>query len=120
MALAELEKPYLLDATVVDRFRADGFVRLPNVLSAEVLAEIGPDIDNLVQQRNKLADVPLEERTLYHQAFIQVCNLWRDSKRPCVNWHLASGSLGLPPSCWASAACGCGTTKRSTRSPPAV
>ena len=81
MALAELERPYLLDATVVDRFRADGFVRLPNVLSAEVLAEIGPDIDHLVQQRNKLADVPLEERTLYDQAFIQVCNLWRDSER---------------------------------------
>lgn len=56
-------------------------MRLPNVLSAETLAEFGPDIDRVVQQRNKLADVPLAERSLYNQAFIQVCNLWRDSER---------------------------------------
>jgi ectoine hydroxylase-related dioxygenase (phytanoyl-CoA dioxygenase family) len=81
MALAELDKPYLLDEAVIDRFRADGFVRLPNVLSAEVLAEFGPEIDRLVENRNRLANIPLEERTLYDKAFIQVCNLWRESER---------------------------------------
>jgi ectoine hydroxylase-related dioxygenase (phytanoyl-CoA dioxygenase family) len=81
MGLVEFDAPYLLDEAVVGRFQADGFVRLPNVLSAEVLAEVGPGIDRLVEQRNKLAGIPLEERSLYDQAFIQVCNLWKDSER---------------------------------------
>ena len=81
MAWAELDEPYALDEAVVDRFGADGFVRLPNVLSAEMLADVGPDVDRLVEQRNKLAGVPLEQRSLYDRAFIQVCNLWRDSER---------------------------------------
>ncbi|MEX2093069.1 MAG: phytanoyl-CoA dioxygenase family protein [Pirellulales bacterium] len=81
MARVEFDEPYLLDEAVIDRFRADGFVRLPHVLSAEVLAEFGPAVDRLVEQRNKLADVPLEDRSLYQQAFIQVCNLWKDSER---------------------------------------
>jgi len=71
----------LLDEAVVARFRADGFARLPDVFSAGTLAEFSPEIDRLVQQRNKLADVPLEERSLYDQAFVQVFNLWRDSDR---------------------------------------
>jgi ectoine hydroxylase-related dioxygenase (phytanoyl-CoA dioxygenase family) len=81
LASAELDEPYLLDEAVVDRFRADGFARLPNVLSAETLGEFVPEIDRLVDERNSLANIPLEERTLYDKAFIQVCSLWRESER---------------------------------------
>src|SRR4029077_4089892 len=61
----------------------DGFARLLNVLSAETLAEFAPEIDRIVAERNRLASIPLEERTLYDKAFIQVCNLWRESERVC-------------------------------------
>ena len=58
------------------RFREDGFIRLPNVLSPETLAEYAPDINRVVDENNRLKDVPFEKRTLYDQAFVQVMNIW--------------------------------------------
>jgi ectoine hydroxylase-related dioxygenase (phytanoyl-CoA dioxygenase family) len=81
MSVFDLDEPYPLDEATIARFRADGFVRLPNVLSAETLVGFAPEIDRLVDERNNLAAIPLQERTLYQQAFVQVCNLWRDSDR---------------------------------------
>ena len=80
MATDELNTPYALDDQVVERFRADGFVHLKGVLSADVLARYAPELDQLVEARNRLKDVPLEERSLYDQAFLQVMNLWRESE----------------------------------------
>jgi ectoine hydroxylase-related dioxygenase (phytanoyl-CoA dioxygenase family) len=78
MADSELDIPYALDASAIERFRADGFVRLPSVLSAETLAQYAPELDQMVDERNRLKDVPLEKRSLYDQAFLQVMNLWRE------------------------------------------
>lgn len=80
MADDELNTPYVLEAHAIDRFRNDGFVRLSNVLSAETLARYAPELDRLVDKRNRLKDVPLEKRSLYDQAFLQVMNLWRESE----------------------------------------
>ena len=80
MATDELNLPYALDDEVIERFRADGFVHLKGVLSADVLARYAPELDRLVEARNRLKDVPLEERSLYDQAFVQVMNLWRESE----------------------------------------
>jgi ectoine hydroxylase-related dioxygenase (phytanoyl-CoA dioxygenase family) len=77
----ELDTPYALDPATIRRFREDGFIRLPGVLSSEVLTEYAPAIDQLVDEGNRLKDVPLEQRSLYDQAFIQVCNLWTRSDR---------------------------------------
>ena len=76
-----IDTPYPLDAATIRRFQNDGFIRLPNVLGAEVLAEITPEITRLVDEGNRLKNIPLEERTLYDQAFIQVMNLWTRSER---------------------------------------
>jgi ectoine hydroxylase-related dioxygenase (phytanoyl-CoA dioxygenase family) len=76
----ELDAPYSLDADSIRQFREDGFIRLPNVLSAALIAEYAPDINRVVDEYNRLKDVPLEERSLYDQAFIQVTNLWRHSE----------------------------------------
>jgi ectoine hydroxylase-related dioxygenase (phytanoyl-CoA dioxygenase family) len=51
------------------------------VLPPEVLAHYTPELDRLVDEGNRLKDIPLEQRTLYDQAFIQVCNLWTRSDR---------------------------------------
>jgi ectoine hydroxylase-related dioxygenase (phytanoyl-CoA dioxygenase family) len=81
MPATDLDTPYPLDDDTIARFREEGFIRLPGVLSAEVLADYAPEINRLVDEYNRLKDVPLEERSLYDQAFIQVHNLWTRSER---------------------------------------
>jgi ectoine hydroxylase-related dioxygenase (phytanoyl-CoA dioxygenase family) len=73
---AELDTVYLIDDTSIRRFQEDGFIRLRNVLSPETLARFAPDISRVVDENNRLKDIPLEQRTLYDQAFVQVMNIW--------------------------------------------
>jgi ectoine hydroxylase-related dioxygenase (phytanoyl-CoA dioxygenase family) len=81
VSTTELDTPYTLDDATIGRFREDGFVRLTGVFSPELLADYAPEISRLVDESNRLKDIPLEERTLYDQAFIQVMNLWTRSER---------------------------------------
>jgi len=78
---AELDAHYPLESDAIRRFRDDGFIRLPSVLSSDVLAEHAPEINRLVDESNRLKDIPFEQRSLYDQAFIQVHNLWTRSER---------------------------------------
>jgi ectoine hydroxylase-related dioxygenase (phytanoyl-CoA dioxygenase family) len=80
IAAIDLGTPYALDETTIVRFREDGFIRLPGVLSPELIADYAPEITRLVNESNRLKDIPLKERSLYDQAFIQVCNLWMRSE----------------------------------------
>src|SRR5688572_5219741 len=77
----ELDAPFALDDGAIRRFGDDGFIRLPGVLTRDVLADYAPEINRLVDEFNRLKDIPLEERSLYDQAFIQVHNLWTRSER---------------------------------------
>lgn len=79
-AAAQLNATYPLDEATIRRFQEDGFIRLPNVLSAETLAEYAPDISHVVDENNRLKDVPFEQRSLYDQAFVQVMNIWTRNK----------------------------------------
>jgi hypothetical protein len=81
MPAEELSAPYPLDEATIRCFREDGFVRLSAVLSPEVINEYAPDIDRLVAEQNPLKDIPLEQRSLYDQAFIQVSNVWPVSEK---------------------------------------
>ena len=80
-SVERLDAPYALDEAAILRFQADGFVRLSNVLSPDILADVAPEITRLVEEGNRLKDIPLEKRTLYDQAFIQVMNLWTRNDR---------------------------------------
>jgi len=77
----ELDTPYSLDESIIRQFGKDGYVRLEKVLSEETLAAYAPEINRLVDEKNSNKDVPLEERSLYDQAFIQVGNLWKLSEK---------------------------------------
>jgi hypothetical protein len=81
MPADELSAPYPLDEAAIRRFREDGFVRLSGVLSPQVINKYAPDIDRLVAEHNPLKDIPLEQRSLYDQAFIQVSNVWPLSEK---------------------------------------
>ena len=55
--------------------RKDGFVKLPGVLSPATIAAYEPEITSTLFERNTQT-LPLEERTTYHKAFLQVTNMW--------------------------------------------
>ena len=73
-----LAEAYALEDASIERFRRDGFVRLSNVLPAEVLEPFGEEITRKVFELNT-EDLPIEERTAFRAAFLQVFNLWTHS-----------------------------------------
>lgn len=73
----ELNAPYALSSESIRSFRENGFVKLKQVLSPELLAYYGDIITDWVFKLNKLTK-PMEERTTYEKAFLQVMNLWRE------------------------------------------
>jgi ectoine hydroxylase-related dioxygenase (phytanoyl-CoA dioxygenase family) len=81
VAANELSSRYELNDDAIRRFREDGFIHLSGVLSRETIVEHAPEINRLVDEYNRLKEVPIEQRSLYDQAFIQVHNLWTRSER---------------------------------------
>lgn len=76
---AEIDAPYALTEAQLRFYRENGFVRLRNVFSAETLAEHAPEISRKVKELNTL-HLPMEQRSTYQKAFLQVMNLWRHSE----------------------------------------
>ncbi len=75
----ELSTHYPLTADEIERFRRDGFIRLSGVFPPDLLDYYGEEFEPLVFEHSPQARVPLEERSAYHQSFLQVTNLWRVS-----------------------------------------
>ncbi len=82
----QLTQPYPLSPQQIAAFARDGYIKLKNVLSGEVLDAYRPLLRQVTMQHNNLADVPMEQRNTYQQAFVQVCNLWElnEHTRPLV------------------------------------
>jgi ectoine hydroxylase-related dioxygenase (phytanoyl-CoA dioxygenase family) len=74
----ELNTHYPLSDTQIEAFQQQGFVKLKNVFSRDLLDHYGNAITDFVIAHNGLADVPMEQRDTYQQAFIQVMNVWRE------------------------------------------
>jgi ectoine hydroxylase-related dioxygenase (phytanoyl-CoA dioxygenase family) len=75
----ELNAAYSISPEQIRYYREKGFVKLKDVLSAEVLAYYGEIITDWVFKLNKLTK-PMEQRTTYEKAFLQVMNLWRENE----------------------------------------
>ena len=75
----ELNAEYPLSSSDIQLYRERGYVRLKHVLSAELLAYYGEIITERVFTLNKLTK-PMEERTTYEKAFLQVMNMWREDE----------------------------------------
>jgi ectoine hydroxylase-related dioxygenase (phytanoyl-CoA dioxygenase family) len=71
----EIDQPYELSREQVAAFRADGFVRLKQVFSPETIARYGEEITRLTIDLNTQTR-PMEERSTYDKAFLQIMNLW--------------------------------------------
>jgi ectoine hydroxylase-related dioxygenase (phytanoyl-CoA dioxygenase family) len=78
MARMTVTTPSTISAEVVERFDRDGFVQLRDVLDRETLARHEAVITAKVVELNT-QHLPLEERSTYDRAFLQVMNLWRHS-----------------------------------------
>jgi ectoine hydroxylase-related dioxygenase (phytanoyl-CoA dioxygenase family) len=70
-----LDAPYPLTGEHVAQFRRDGFIRLKDVFDAPTLRHYGQEITWLTRALNTQTR-PLEERSTYDRAFLQVMNLW--------------------------------------------
>jgi hypothetical protein len=75
--MVDLDRPYALDAGTIEAFRANGFVRLKQVFSAGELALHVPEIERLTLAKQAR---PMDERSTYGRAFLQVTNLWEQSE----------------------------------------
>jgi hypothetical protein len=79
LTTTELQDTYELDPADVEWFRRDGFVHLRGVLSRGTLDRYAAEITDKVIELNTM-HLPLEQRSTYHKAFLQVINLWRESE----------------------------------------
>jgi ectoine hydroxylase-related dioxygenase (phytanoyl-CoA dioxygenase family) len=77
-ARVDLDAPYVLPPDAVRFYRENGFVKLKQVFRAETLAKYGPEITRKVHELNTL-HLPMEQRTTYQKAFLQVMNIWTKS-----------------------------------------
>ncbi len=73
-----LNSPYPLTNAHTAQFERDGYIQLKHVFSAEELAHHGAEITRLTLALNTQVR-PLEERSTYDRAFLQVMNLWEHS-----------------------------------------
>lgn len=76
----ELNSHYPVSPEAIAFYREKGYVKLKNVLSPAVLDYYGTLITDLVFQLNTLIK-PMEERTTYERAFLQIMNLWRENEQ---------------------------------------
>jgi ectoine hydroxylase-related dioxygenase (phytanoyl-CoA dioxygenase family) len=68
----------ILDEGIIDSFRRDGFVVVPNLLTEDEVDRFGVAVTAAVRSRTAGDDRPLSERSRYQQSFIQCMNLWED------------------------------------------
>ncbi|HUE06876.1 MAG TPA: phytanoyl-CoA dioxygenase family protein [Acidimicrobiales bacterium] len=68
-----------LTPELVENFRRDGFVVVPDLLSADERRRYGSAVDEAVRTRSRGDTRTLAEKSRYEQSFIQCQNLWEDS-----------------------------------------
>jgi ectoine hydroxylase-related dioxygenase (phytanoyl-CoA dioxygenase family) len=87
----DLSGVYSISPEQIEQYRTNGFIKLKHVLSPETLAYYGREISRKVKELNS-EHLPLEERDLYHRAFLQIENLWPKSE--VVREFVTSPKLG--------------------------
>lgn len=71
----ELNRHYPITPQQTEQYKTQGFIKLKQVFSADLLKAFGNELTNQVIRLNT-EDRPLEERTTYGKAFLQITNLW--------------------------------------------
>lgn len=73
-----LNQPFPLPREAIDFYRENGYVKLKKVFPSELLGHYREEIAKKVAELNT-QHLPIEKRSTYDKAFLQVMNLWRRS-----------------------------------------
>jgi ectoine hydroxylase-related dioxygenase (phytanoyl-CoA dioxygenase family) len=76
---SQLDQHYPVTQKNIYYFHENGFIKLKNVLSPELLVHYGTEITRKVFELNTM-HLPMEKRDTYHKAFLQIANLWTKSE----------------------------------------
>ncbi len=76
----ELDAPFRLSQQQINLYQEKGYLKLKQVFSPQLLAHYRSVISERVAQLSADA-LPMEQRTTYGKAFLQVMNLWTQSER---------------------------------------
>ncbi len=74
----ELSAPYGLRKEQIEFYAQNGYLKLTQVFTPAVLNYYQPEISKKVRELNKQT-LPLDQRSTYDKAFLQVMNLWVES-----------------------------------------
>ena len=75
----DIDSEYKISPEQVARFNKDGYIKLKNVLSKDVLDYYGKEITRHVLEKSK-DHQPLEKRNTYGKAFLQIMNIWQQNE----------------------------------------
>src|SRR5262245_52844023 len=75
----DLDAHYAVTPAQIDSFRTNGFIKLKNVLSPATLQFYGDEITRQVLLLNTETR-PMEQRSTYGKAFLQIMNIWTQSE----------------------------------------
>lgn len=92
-----LEKPYPLNREQIQFYRQNRYIKLKNVFDEATLSFFNEAISKRVAIMNNETK-PLEERSTYGKAFLQLFNLWREDaivKQLVLSKRLAKIAAGL-------------------------
>jgi len=73
-----LNQPYSLSPEQIGFYQKNCFIKLKHVLNQETIDFFNPVISEQVSQMNQ-EENPLEKRSTYGKAFLQLFNLWREN-----------------------------------------
>lgn len=74
-----LDTPYTLTQAHIDFYNQNRYIKLKQVLDTETLAHFNAVISKKVDEMNQI-ETPLEQRSTYGKAFLQLFNLWREDE----------------------------------------
>lgn len=74
-----LTKPYELTAAQIEFYQKNRFIKLKQVFDADTIAYFNEAIGQRVAIMNK-ENTPLEQRSTYGKAFLQLFNLWKEDE----------------------------------------
>jgi len=74
-----LSKPYILSDEQIEFYNQNRFIKLKQVFDSETISFFNDAISNRVDMMNK-ESIPLNERSTYGKAFLQLFNLWREDE----------------------------------------
>lgn len=74
-----LSNPYILSDEHIEFYNQNRFIKLKQVFDSETISFFNEAISNRVDIMNK-ESIPLNERSTYGKAFLQLFNLWREDE----------------------------------------